>query len=160
MTTNKEKGYLWLFKDKANFTTLPTDETFEGYMKAVLICANGDGKLTPEERDWAVGHSAAFGASDSLLDKLLSYKADEDIEQVISMTPASSASRRFLVYDAIRACSADGQYSDRERATVIRMAAKLGLSEELVRQIEEVCLEEARLREKRLSLVYPEGAPL
>ncbi|MDC0742794.1 hypothetical protein [Polyangium mundeleinium] len=43
---------------------------------------------------------------------------------------------------------------------VIRMAAKLGVSEDLVRQIEEVCIEEARLREKRLKLVYPEGAPL
>lgn len=160
MTTNRERGALWLFKDKANFSTLPTEKVFEGYMKAVLICANGDGKLAPEERDWAVGHSAAFGAPDSLVEELKSYKADEDIEQVISATPASSASRRFLVYDAIRACSADGAYSDQERAMVIRMAAKLGMSEELVRQIEEVCLEEARLREKRLKLVYPEGAPL
>jgi tellurite resistance protein len=129
-------------------------------MKAVLICANGDGTLAPEERDWAVGHSAAFGALDSLVDELKSYKADEDIEQIISATPESNACRRFLVYDAIRACSADGEYSDRERAMVIRMAAKLGLSEDLVRQIEEVCLEEARLREKRLKLVYPEGPPL
>ena len=159
MTTNREKGYLWAFKDKANFGAPPTADDWS-YMKAVLICANGDGTLAPEERDWAIGHAAAFGAPDSLLDELKTYKADEDIEQVISATPASSASRRFLVYDSIRACSADGGYSDRERAMVIRMAAKLGLAEDLVRQIEEVCLEEARLRERRLKLVYPEGSPL
>jgi len=129
-------------------------------MKAILICANGDGKLTPEERDWVTGYFAAFGAPDSLLDEMRSYKADDDIEAVISGTPASDASRRFLVYDAIRACSADGAYSDPERATVIRMAAKLGISEDLVKQIEEVCLEQARLRQKRLALMYPEGAPL
>ncbi|HSO00445.1 MAG TPA: hypothetical protein VLS89_19270, partial [Candidatus Nanopelagicales bacterium] len=93
MTTSREAGLLWLFKDKANFRTIPTDGTIESYMKAVLICANGDGKLTPEERDWAVGHAAAFGASDSLVDKLKSYAADEDIEQVISAAPAASASR-------------------------------------------------------------------
>jgi len=160
MTTNREHGLLWLFKDKTNFRTLPEADAFESYMKAVLICANGDGKLALEERNWAVGHAAAFGAPDWLVDALKSYEADEDIEQIISATPASSASRRFLVYDAIRACSADGEYNDRERAMVTRMAAKLGLSEELVRQIEEVCLEEARLRDKRLKLVYPEGPPL
>ncbi|MDC0744514.1 hypothetical protein [Polyangium mundeleinium] len=160
MTTNRDAGFLWLFKDKANVRTLPSKEWFEGYMKAVLLCANGDGKLAPEERDWAVGHAAAFGAADALVDELKSYKADEDIEMLVAATPASSASRRFLVYDAIRACTADGQYSDLERATVTRMAAKLGITEELVRQIEDVCLEEARLREKRLKLMYPEGAPL
>ena len=160
MTTNRDRGLLWLFKQKTDFRAIPSAGDFEGYAKAVLICANGDGKLAPEERDWAVGHFAAFGASDALIDELKSYKADEDIEQVISATPAASASRRFLVYDAIQACSADGAYSDLERAMVIRMAAKLGISEDLVRQIEEVCFEEARLREKRLKLVYPEGAPL
>lgn len=160
MTTNRDIGLLWLFNEKSSFKTIPTSGDFEVYAKAILICANGDGKLAPEERDWVIGHFAAFGTPDSVLDELKTYKADEDIEKVISMTPAASASRRFLVYDAIRACSADGQYSDPERAMVIRMAAKLGVSEDLVRQIEEVCLEEARLREKRLKLVYPEGAPL
>ena len=29
--------------------------------------------------------------------------------------------------DAIKACSADGKYSDREKATVAKMAAKLGI---------------------------------
>ena len=160
MKTNRELGHLWSFKDKANFSTLPSEAAFEGYMKAVLICANGDGTLTPEEREWAVGHAAAFGAPDWLVDELKSYKADEDIEQVISANPEANACRRFLVYDAIRACSADGAYSERERAMVIRMAAKLGLTEELVLQIEELCLNEAQLRAKRLELVYPEGPPL
>lgn len=160
MTTNREIGYLWLFKDWSNFSTLPTPDVFENYMKAILICANGDGKVTPRERDWVVGYFAAYGAPDSLLDEMKSYKADEDIEAIISATPASNASRRFLVHDAIEACSADGEFSEPERAMVTRMAAKLGISEELVKQIEELCLEEARLREKRLTLMYPEGSPL
>ncbi|EYF05158.1 TerB family tellurite resistance protein [Chondromyces apiculatus] len=160
MTTNREIGYLWLFKDKANFGERPTDEAFEGYMKALLICANGDGTLAPEERDWAVGHAAALGASDALVDELKTYKAVDDIEQIITATHESSDSRRYIIYDAVRVCSADGAYSDRERAMVIRMGAKLGISEELVRQIEDICLEEARLREKRLKLLYPEGPPL
>ncbi|AKT43754.1 hypothetical protein [Chondromyces crocatus] len=160
MTTNREIGYRWLFKDKANFGALPSDEAFDGYMKALLICANGDGTLAPEEREWAVGHAAALGATDKLVDELKTYKAEGDIEQIIGADHASSESRRYLIYDAVRACSADGEYSDKERATVIKMGAKLGLSEELVREIEDICLEERRLREKRLKLLYPEGSPL
>lgn len=160
MTTNRDRGLLWLFNQKAGFRTIPTADDFEAYAKAILICANGDGKLAPEERDWVIGYFAAFGAPDSVLDEIKTYKADEDIEKFVSKTAVTNASQRILVYDSIQACSADGAYSDPERAMVIRMAAKVGVSEDLVRQIEEVCLEEARLREKRLKLVYPEGAPL
>jgi hypothetical protein len=160
MTTNRDRGFLWSIKDKTDIGAFPAPEIFESYIKAVLVCANGDGKLAPGERDWAVSHFAALGAPDSLLDELKSYKADEDIEKVVSATPVTNVSRCFLVYDAIRACSADGAYSDPERVTVIRMAAKLGIPEDLVRQIEELCLEEARLRKKRLTLLYPDGAPM
>ena len=160
MTTNKDTGILWAFKQRTSFSTIPTTDDFDGYSKAILVCANGDGKLAPLERDWVLGYFAAFGAPDSVLEEIKSYKADEDIEKLITITPATNASRRFLVYDAIHACSADGQYSDPERAMVIRMAAKLGVPEDVVREIEEICIEEARLREKRLKLMYPEGAPL
>ncbi len=160
MTTNKNQGLLWLFREKANFSKIPSIEAFTGYMKSILICANGDGKLAPEERDWVVGQACAFGAPDSLVEELQSYKADEDIEKVIAVTPESDVSRRFLVYDAIKACSADGEYNDPERATVTKMAAKLGISQDMVKQIEEICIEEAKLRQKRLELMYPEGAPL
>lgn len=160
MTTNRHLGLLWLFDDKAGFSVVPGDDDFRGYMRAMLICANGDGKLTSEERAWVVGHGAAYGAPDSLVDELKSYEADEDIEKVISISPGSDASRRFLVYDAIRACRADGEFSDPERATVTRMAAKLGVPEDVVKQIEQLCLEEALLRERRVKLMYPEGTPL
>ncbi|MBD2517620.1 TerB family tellurite resistance protein [Nostoc sp. FACHB-973] len=159
MTTENE-GLLWLFREKYSFSKLPSFEAYDGYSKSILICANGDGTLTPEERNWVVGLLSAFGASDSLLEELKSYKADEDIEKVIGDAPEATGSRRYLVYDAIKACSADGEYSDNERATVTKMAAKLGISEDIVKQIEEICIEEAKLRQKRLELMYPEGAPI
>ncbi|NJK53771.1 MAG: hypothetical protein HC936_15020 [Leptolyngbyaceae cyanobacterium SU_3_3] len=160
MTTNREKGYLWLIKDKTDIAAFPSPEIFESYIKAVLICANGDGKVSPRERGWVVSHFAALGAPDALLDELNSYDADEDIEKTISATPVTDVSRYFLIYDAIRACSADEAFSDSERATVVRMAAKLGVPAEVVRQIEELVIEETQLREKRLKLLYPNGAPM
>jgi len=65
-----------------------------------------------------------------------------------------------MLYDAIKACSADGEYSSGERETVTKMAAKLGVDAEIVKQLEEICAEEAKLREKRLALIYPTGTPL
>jgi uncharacterized membrane protein YebE (DUF533 family) len=159
--TSRNEGFVWLFKDKYTFAKLPSTEAYSGYLKSVLICANGDGTLAPAERDWVVGLASAFGAEDSLVEELKSYQADEDIEQVIGAAPPeANESRRFLVYDAIKACSADGQYSDPERATVSKMAAKLGLSQDVVKQIEELCIEEAQLRAKRLELMYPDGIPI
>lgn len=158
--STENAGILWLFKEKFTFNKGPTSKGYEGYLKSLLICANGDGKLAPEERDWVVGYASAYGAPDSLVEVLKSYEATEDIEKVISLTVESDGSRRYLVYDAIKACSADGEYSDPERATVAKMAAKLGISTDLVKQIEQICIEEAKLREKRLALMYPEGPPI
>jgi hypothetical protein len=156
----KDEGLLWLFSERHTFGKLPNPEDYNHYLKSILICANGDGTLAPEERDWVVGYASAFGALDSLVEELKSYKADEDIEKMISNTPVASVSRRFLVHDAIMACSADGKYSDPERATITKMAAKLGISQDTVEQIERICIEEIELREKRAKLLYPEGPPL
>jgi len=159
--TTKDEGLLWLVKERYNFRKTPSPEGYDSYIKSMLICVNGDGTLAPEEREWVVGFASAFGASDSLVEELKSYKADdEDIEKVISNAPEANASRRYLVYDAIMACSVDGEYSDQERATITKMAAKLGISQDTVEQIEKICIEEIKLREKRVKLMYPEGAPI
>ena len=158
--TTKNVGLLWLLKDKYTFREAAGSEDYDSYLKSILICANGDGTLAPEERDWVVGFASAYSASDSLVEELKSYKADEDIEKVIGDDPEASGSRRYLVYDAIMACSADGEYSDQERVTVTKMAAKLGISQDIVEQIEKICIEEIKLREKRLKLMYPEGSPM
>jgi hypothetical protein len=158
--TNRNEGFMWLIKEKLNFDKIPNPDAYDGYLKSVLVCANGDGTLTAAERDWVIGFAVAFGASDSLIEKLKSYPANEDIEQLISASPASDGSRRFLIYDAIKACSADGQYSEPERATVIKMANKLGVNQDVVQQIEQICVEEASLRLKRLELMYPDGIPV
>jgi uncharacterized membrane protein YebE (DUF533 family) len=159
MATNDE-GLLWLLKEKYSFRKSASPENYDSYLKSILICANGDGRLAPEERDWVVGFASAFSASDSLVEELKSYKADEDIEKVISNAPVANALRRYLVYDTIMACSADAEYSDQERATISKMAAKLGISQDIVEQIEKICIEEIKLREKRVKLMYPEGAPM
>jgi hypothetical protein len=158
--TTKNVGLLWLLKEKYAFQEAVGPEDYDSYLKSILICANGDGTLAPEEREWVVGQASAYSASDSLIEELKFYKADEDIEKVVSRAPLANVFKRYLVYDTIMACSADGEYSDQERVTVTKMAAKLGISQDIVQQIEKICIEEIKLREKRAKLMYPEDSPM
>ena len=107
-----------------------------------------------------IGYAHAYDCNPAMIERLKVYKADEDIETVISEHSSASDSRRFLIYDAIRACCADGEYSEKERAIVLKGAKKLGISEEEFQQIEEIYLETVQLRKKRLAVMYPNGAPL
>ncbi|MDF2387759.1 hypothetical protein JMG10_40325 [Nostoc ellipsosporum NOK] len=165
MTTNiqDEKnrlGILWLFKERYGFKQLPSDLAYEAYLKALMICASGDGTLADEERDWVIGYACAYDCNPAIIEELKVYKADEDIETVISGDFAASDSRYFLIYDAIQACCADGEYSEKERAIVLKGAKKLGISEEEFQQIEEIYLETVQLHKKRLAVLFPKGAPL
>jgi uncharacterized membrane protein YebE (DUF533 family) len=66
---------------------------------------------------------------------------------------------RGLVYDAIRACSADGEIAEKERAAVTRTAAALGVPAEVVKQIEAAYRSEQHAMAARLTVVYPGGLP-
>jgi uncharacterized tellurite resistance protein B-like protein len=157
-------GTLWLFKQKFGYKQIPTDIGYEAYLKALLICANGDGKLADEERDWVIGYAYAYNTDPAIIEQMKVYKAEEDIETVLSGDSSAMESvresRRFIIYDAIQACSADGEFHEKERAVVLKGAKKLNISEEEFKKIEEIYLETVKLREKRLAVMYPNGSPL
>ncbi|KAB8315647.1 hypothetical protein SD81_030215 [Tolypothrix campylonemoides VB511288] len=152
-------GALWFLNEQYSLTQRPLD-AYEVYCKALLACANGDGTLTDEERDWVLGLADACGCGSEIVEKLKVYEADEDIEALVSRSHTSNESRRWVIYDAIKACSADKEYGEQERNVVLKGAKKLGISEDVVKQIEELCLEEAKIRQKRIALMYPNGSPL
>ena len=103
----------WFFKYEWDFDAIPTGGEFSNYMRALLCCANGDGQLQPGEREWVVGYAGTLGVPDELLDELRGYPADDDIAELIKDDTAVRDSRRAIIYDAVRACAADG---DRRRA--------------------------------------------
>lgn len=152
-------GTLWLFKGQFGFSQIPPNVSYEAYFKSLLICANGDGTLADEERDWVIGYASAYNCDSALIEKLKVYKADEDIEAVFSGDPLISESRRFVIFDAIQASCADGEYSEKERAVALKGAKALNISEDEFKKIEEIYFETAKLREKRLAVMYPNGFP-
>ena len=129
------------------------------FLKSLLIAANGDGNLTPDERKWVIGRGATAGAPESLLKELESYPANEDISQVVTDSSVVSKGRRAVIYFAIKAAAADQEYAEGEKATIRKMAKAIDISEDVVKEIEDLCVEEERLKEKRIALCLPEGDP-
>lgn len=151
----QETAALWLTQTKAGHKVenLGSDEFFESIGKALLIVTKGDGKLAPAEREWVLGCLASYGASASALETLKTYEANEDLEQVISPllqdAKASQNVRRLIIYNAFKACSADGSYDEGERAAIYKYASLLSLSEEIVEQIEQLHQDNEKLTEKK-----------
>ncbi|MDY7014335.1 MAG: hypothetical protein SVX43_12190 [Cyanobacteriota bacterium] len=159
MSDKKQDAELWALNQLYGFKTIPPAEHYETFIKATLICAKGDGVLSPEERNWVVGRAAAFDSPGYELAK--TYSADEDLGNVVtnSSTVDQEGSHRSIIYVAIQACTADGEYHPGEREQIHKMAESLGVAENVVNQIEELCVEEAKMREKRIALIFPEGTP-
>lgn len=140
------------------FTQVPPAGDYESFIKAVLICAKGDGVLAPEERRWVVGRAAALQNPGYELTK--TYPADEELLAVVgNSATVDKSGRRMIIYVALQACAADGELHPDERARVNQLATSLGLEPETVAQLEQLCAEEARIREQRLQLLFPDGRP-
>jgi uncharacterized membrane protein YebE (DUF533 family) len=166
MTTTKigearEIAAKWYYKELWGWDLekICTGEERPAFLKSLLVAANGDGILAPEEKKWVIGRAAVSGAPDELLGELEAYKADEDIVDVVSKTLATNKSRRAVIYFAIKASAADGVYNDEEKTQIRRAATAMGISEEEVEEIEKLYAEEERLKEKRIQLCFPDGDP-
>jgi uncharacterized membrane protein YebE (DUF533 family) len=154
-----EIGSTWSLLEHWDFTVESSQEALLDFFKALIVCCNGDGNLTEEEREWCVGYCAATGGTEETLTALRDYAGDEDVIAVIGRGRPHAATHRRLIYDAIRAASSDGDYHEAERATVRRMAAEVGVTPDEVVAFEELYAEEQRLKDRRLSLVIPVGTP-
>ncbi|MEZ7129046.1 hypothetical protein ACBR40_27260 [Nonomuraea sp. AD125B] len=149
-------GSQWLFKQEADYNTVPDAPNFAAFAKAVLTCANGDGEIAAAERAWVIGFFAALGASPDLLAELRDYPATQDVNELVGSSPAVAASTRALIYHALRACSADGGLHSAELTAIRAMNAHLGHPADLVDQWLELHQEEQRLRARRLELIWPD----
>jgi len=159
MSDIKKIGSLWIMNWFFGFNQTPTNEDSCIYMKSVLCCAKADGVLSPEERNWALGFCASWGVEDWVIEELKTYEADERIEEVIARSPQVSMAQRDILLTAIWVCAADGEYHEQEKAKVQKMASILGVTEEIVEQLEQLQKEESALRQKRINLLYPQNSP-
>lgn len=158
MSNMDRDAQLWLIDELYGIQSIPSTDDYEAFIKAALICAKGDGVLAPEERQWIVGRAAALRNPGYELAK--TYAGDEPLSDVLAQSSVvNSNGLRMLIYVAIQACSADGEYHKSERTKIHQMAKQIGVSEEVVNQIEQFCAQESRLRQERIDLIFPDGVP-
>lgn len=129
------------------------------FFKALIVCANADGHITDAERAWCMGYCAATGATPETLAQLQDYDGAEDILEVIERGRHLGTAHRPVIYDSIRACSADGELSDAERTTILKVAGKVGVSDEELGEFERIHADDRALRERRINAVFPVATP-
>jgi uncharacterized membrane protein YebE (DUF533 family) len=159
MTNAREISSKWFFKYEWSFKALPPPMDYEVFGKALINCASADGKLAPEEHNWIIGYLACKGASDAVIETLSRYQGEEDIEKIMSQSKVVSGARPAFIFDALRACAADGTIHEKERAAVTKLASAIGVGPDLVAQLEKALHEEEAAHARRIKLIFPEGTP-
>jgi hypothetical protein len=165
-----DRAALWVAKNQWDFTELPHPEGFKFYMTSVLVCASADGVLHENEKSWIVGYAASMGAPIELVRELESAKTAADVERLKARhlgedfakfcartDSRSAASKRGIVYDAIRAASADNDFAVSERQSVVDLAVKLGLTKDDVVALEALNNKEKAVQAEKASLIHRFG---
>ncbi len=153
------RGLLWLLNETLSFKQIPPPMDYEGFGKLLLTCACGDGRITAAERAWVVGYLDAYGAPEAALEALAKYDGRGSVAEIIEGSPTIKMSATSAIYEAIRACSADGELHPSEVRAIEGAASKLGIAAATVRDLVELHHEEQFLRAKRLRKLFPDGAP-
>ena len=65
--------------------------------------------------------------------------------------------RRSMIYNAIRAAGADGELHEKEIKTIYDFAKYLDVTDEQVREVQDLYEEEQKMREKRAAVLFPNG---
>jgi hypothetical protein len=156
MARNKT-SYNWIVREYYDLPYGATDNVTEAenmaYAKGLLICAKGDGTISPQEREWVVGFLTTTGVSSSVVEMAKTYDGEDTIEDVLKVSPAMPSYRHAMLYDALRCCASDGELHPEERARIGRMADVIGVSRELLAELEQLVQDDDKLRKRRHKLI-------
>jgi hypothetical protein len=159
MTTNVvQLARAWLSRETWGIEPV-MESDMPALAKAVMICAQADGRLSPAERDWILGGYAARAVPAEFIDQLRGYDGKDDLAKVLDGTRVGRAFARPIIYFAIQACGSDGEVHELELDAVIKMGALLDVPEDVVKQLKALYDEEQALRRRRIKLALPDGLP-
>lgn len=145
----------------AGFGEVPEDNVQEIYAKALIVCARADGNFHPKEKAWVRGYFCATGAPPSVVALVDEYEGSEDelIEILGGDARTAAAAARNLVFDALRVCEADGDLAAAERASIHRVAQRMGLDAGAIRQVEAAYEVYKSAFANKMAVLFPEPAP-
>jgi signal transduction histidine kinase len=135
-----------------------TDEDNLNHAKAVILCAGGGKQITHRERDWLLGYHAAAGTADWVLELVATYDGDEPIGTIMDQ-PSMTETRRGVLHDALRMCTADGDLRPDEVKRLLVGADAMGVDREVFAELRGIVAQEGALRRRRYELVVAPALP-
>ncbi len=156
MDSSKNTGSLWMLNHLFGLSQPPEKAVDQLFNQAALLCTGGDGEVSGEELEWLLGFAAAKGADEAELQRLREMSKSIDIKLLRGLEIPEKL-KKALIYCAISASSADGVYHVMEGEMIRKIANRLGISDYIVEQIEDLCRREDELRLRRILLLTPEG---
>lgn len=128
-----------------------------GYLKALKIVIAADENIAPKELHALRVGMRFMGVPEEIRLQVEEFDPLETrLLQVLPNFRLGGLEARYLLRDAIELASADGVYSQAERAAVNRIATLLGVSKELVKALESMVeMERAMRRLKKALLPQP-----
>ena len=132
-------------------------ELWKDYGYVLLNIAGYDGEVSDAELEWlTVDCAETIGVDEKTIAEWESFEYDEDeLEELfINLNSSSFANfNKLLIYDAIRMCSADHDYSEDEKDQVYNAAQILKVPSEAVTAIEALVELETAAEKLRFSIL-------
>mmetsp|Transcript_5625 Transcript_5625/g.8563 ORF Transcript_5625/g.8563 Transcript_5625/m.8563 type:complete len:188 (+) Transcript_5625:67-630(+) len=146
--------------EQYGFTSAPSAcaDLEEGMIAAVTSSAFGDGSLSECEMHWIRGHFLSMNYDSKVIEEVLNSSDQNNTLNLISLMEKSKLAkiRKLLVYDAIRAASADGLHELEEKA-IRNFATTLDLSCTEIDAIFQLVEDEETLKIRRISTLDLKG---
>lgn len=140
----------------------PTTEDTEVYTAAMLVCSAADGVLHEDEEKWIIGHQAAFGVPQSILDNVQDLKTKWTYDEIIVKIKESSTlkfTRRILVFHLLSACGGDGELAPKELDSIRGISSALELPEDEFEEVLELYNQEQDLNKKLMKCLWKDSNP-
>lgn len=127
------------------------------YGYALLIIAGSDGIVSDPELEWlTVDMAKEVGVDEEIIADWEEYDFEgAELDEIFSSMSSSTLANfnKLLIYDAIRMCSADGEYAMEEKEQVYEAAQILNVPQEVVIAIEALVDLEQAANKLRLTIL-------
>lgn len=131
--------------------------SWKEYGYILLNIAGSDGEVSDPELEWlTVDCAEAVGVEQDIIAEWEDYDfEDDDLEELFFNFNSSSFANfnKLLIYDAIRMCSADGDYAEDEKDQVYHAAKIMKVPPEAVTAIEALVDLEQAANKLRLTIL-------
>jgi len=154
------EGGRWLTHWFYGMDSFPNDAHLIDILKAVFVCAAGDGQISKEERDFALGYLTAImgGLPKPVHDLFSTYEGKDKLEDLVKGDALTEGTKRPIIYTAMLIAGADG-YAESEHNQIVKMGARLGLTEADVNAVRAQYEADKKMRDQRIAVLFPSTHP-